>query len=107
MNSGFCKQSQCSYVDTVIFICRGRNAGIPNVETDRDIKVQTRTDRDSQGQTGTDKDKQGQTGTNRDRNGQTGTDRDRQGISLLFPVSPCLVPVFSLIVPDCRMSHDM
>ena len=63
---------------TVIFICRGRNAGKANVETDRDQQGQTRTDRDKEGQTRTDRDRQGQTGIDRDRQGQTGIDRDRQ-----------------------------
>ena len=44
---------------TVIFICRGRSAGIANVGTDRDRKRQTGTDRDKQGHTGTYKDRQG------------------------------------------------
>ena len=47
---------------TVIFICRGRNAGIANAETYRD--------------------KQGHTRTNRDRQGKTRTCRDRQVHSL-------------------------
>ena len=35
---------------TGIFTCRGRNAGIANVETNRDRHGQTRTDSDRQGQ---------------------------------------------------------
>ena len=52
---------------TVIFICRGRNAGIANIETYRDRQGQTGTNRDKQGQTRTDKDRQGQTGTVKDK----------------------------------------
>ena len=53
---------------TVIFIYKGRNVCIANVETYRD----------RQGQTGKDRDRQGQTRIDRDRKGQAGTDRDRQ-----------------------------
>ena len=82
LNSAFCKESQCSYVHTglmrtVIFICRGRQEGIANVETYRDRQGQTRTDRDGQG--------------------QTGIDRDCPCLSMLVPAYPCL----SLLVPAC------
>ena len=52
---------------TVLFICRGRYAGIANIETYRDRQGQTGTNRDKQGQTRTDKDRQGQTGTVKDK----------------------------------------
>ena len=42
---------------TIVFICRGRHEGIPNVETYRDIQGQTGTGRDIQGQTRTSRDK--------------------------------------------------
>ena len=64
---------------TVIFICRGRNAGIANVQTYRDRQGQTGTNKDREGQKLTDKDKHGRTGPDRDRQGQTWTDMDRQG----------------------------
>ena len=62
---------------TVIFILRGRNAGIAKVETYMDRQGPTGTDKDRHRQARTDKDKQGQTGTDRDRQGQAGTSRDR------------------------------
>ena len=48
---------------TMVFICRGRNAGIANVEgqTGSDRQGQTKTDRDIEGVKG--KDRQRQTGT--------------------------------------------
>ena len=64
---------------TVIFICRGRNAGLADVETYRDQqdkKEQTGTHRDRKGETKRGRNRQGQTGTYRDRQGRTGMDRD-------------------------------
>ena len=52
---------------TVIFICRGRHAGVANVKTYRYRQGQTRTDRDRQGQAGTRRENHGQTGTGRDK----------------------------------------
>ena len=39
------KVPMCILMKTVIFICRGRNAGKANIETYRDIQGQTGTDR--------------------------------------------------------------
>ena len=50
---------------TVIFIFRGRHAGIANVKTYRDRQGETGTDKDRQLRTGTDKAKQGPAWTDR------------------------------------------
>ena len=76
---------------TVIFICRGRHAGIANVETYRDRQGQTRTSRQ----------KLGHTGTSRDKHGNT------KGLSLLVPVCSCLslpCPCLSLPVPALSLA---
>ena len=92
---------------TVIFICRGRNAGRADVEAYRDKQGQTRTHRDRQGQARKDRERHGQTWTNRDRQGRTGTGRDKQGQAGkkgTVPVCPCLslfVPTLSLLVLAC------
>ena len=90
---------------TVIIVCRGRNAGIENVETYRDRQGQTGTDKDKQGHTGTDRDRQGQARTGKDRQGQAGTERGCPSLSLFFPADLSLLvhvcPCPSLSVPVC------
>ena len=69
-NSGFARKVDVvmfTLMKTVIFICRGRPAGIANVETYRERQGQTRTNRNRQGHTRTSRDKQGETGTDRDK----------------------------------------
>ena len=66
--------------NTVVFICRGRNVDIANVDTYRDRLGLTWTHRDRLGQTGTDKNRQG----------RTGTDRNNQGPKGAVTVCPCL-----------------
>ena len=62
----------------MIFICRGRNAGIENLETYRDKQGQARTHRERQKKTRTGRDRQRETWPDRDIQGKTGTDRDKQ-----------------------------
>ena len=74
---------------TVLFICRGRNVGIANINIYMVKQEQARTYRDRKVYIRTHWDRHGQTGTFGDKQGLAGTDRVRPCFSLLVPACPC------------------